>query len=98
LHSLSFGSSSDHLFSSLLNGASLFPFDIKSEGVHRLASWLRKEHITMCHLSPALFRQLANVLSGPEQLPRLRMIRCLERPSLNWTLTFTKRPFHRGLF
>jgi len=48
----------------------------------------------MCHLSPALFRQLANVLSGPEQLPRLRMIRCLERPSLNWTLTFTKRPFH----
>jgi len=98
LHSVSFGSSSDHLFSSLLNGASLFPFDIKSEGVHRLASWLREEHITMCHLSPALFRQLANVLSGPEQLPQLRMIRLSGAPITQLDFDLYKKTFSPRTF
>src|SRR5262245_38313289 len=54
VHSVSFGSSSDNLFSSLLNGASLLPFDIKSEGIQRFANWLREEQITICHLPPAV--------------------------------------------
>ena len=41
LHSLSFHSAHGHLFQSLLNGASLFPYDVKSVGAHRLAEWLR---------------------------------------------------------
>jgi len=38
LHSLSFASGHAHFRISLLNGASLFPFNIKSEGVRHLAS------------------------------------------------------------
>jgi amino acid adenylation domain-containing protein len=80
LHEVSFGSSSNHLYSSLLNGASLFPFDIKSAGIDRLAAWLRDEQITVCHLPPAVFRQLADVLSSQEHLPHLRMIRLSGAP------------------
>ena len=74
LHSVSFGSAYTHLFQSLLNGASLFPFDIKSEGIHRLARWLKEEQITIFHSSPAVFRQLADSLSGQERFPNLRLI------------------------
>ena len=62
LHSLSFASGHAHLRISLLNGASLFPFDIKSEGVHRLAKWLEDEQLTVYHSPPTLFRQLAESL------------------------------------
>ena len=74
LHSLSFHSAHGHLFQSLLNGAALFPFDVKSVGAHRLAEWLRVEQITMCHLPNSVFRQLAETLSGQASLPNLRLI------------------------
>jgi len=59
IHSVSFGSATTHLYQSLLNGASLFPFDLKSEGVQDLARWLGREEITMLHVPPAVFRQHA---------------------------------------
>ncbi|MGH7766081.1 MAG: AMP-binding protein [Candidatus Binatia bacterium] len=72
-HSLSFSSGYRHFFSSLLYGAALFPFDIKSEGPHGLVSWLMEEQITICHLPLAVFRQVAGSLSGRD-LSRLRML------------------------
>lgn len=36
LHSVSFASAHVNLFQSLLTGASLFPFDVKCEGIHQL--------------------------------------------------------------
>lgn len=93
VHFVGFGSASDHLISSLLNGASLFPFDIKSEGVCRLASWLREEQITICHLPPAAFRQLAEVLSDQEKLPRLRMIRLSGAPITRLDFDLYKKNF-----
>jgi amino acid adenylation domain-containing protein len=93
LHSVSFGSSSTHVFSSLLNGAALFPFDLKSEGIHRLAGWLREEEITICHLAPAAFRQLADVLSDQEKLPRLRMIRLSGAPITRADFELYKKTF-----
>ena len=74
LHSLSFHAAHGHLFQSLLNGAALFPFEVKSVGAHRLAEWLRVEQITMCHLPNSVFRQLAATLSGQTSLPSLRLI------------------------
>ena len=35
------------VMSSLLNGAAAFPFDIKEEGVDKLAEWLIKQKITI---------------------------------------------------
>jgi amino acid adenylation domain-containing protein len=74
LHSLAFATGHFHLLLSLLNGASLFPFDVKSSGVHTLAKWLEEEQISLCRLPPSLFRQLAESLSGQENLESLRLI------------------------
>ena len=75
IHSVGFGSAQAHVFQSLLNGGSLFSFDLKSHGIHRLAKWLSEESITVYHSPPAVFRQLAEVIAVEEQLSYLRLIR-----------------------
>jgi amino acid adenylation domain-containing protein len=74
LHSLSAAAAYGHLFSALLNGASLFPFDVRSSGVHRFAQWLREERITVYHSTPAVFRQLGDAVSEQDKLVSLRLI------------------------
>ena len=93
LHSVSFGSSRGHLFQALLNGAALFPYDIKSEGVHRLASWLDAEQITVFHSPPAVFRQLAELLPGQAKLSSLRLIRLSGAPITQRDFDLYKKNF-----
>lgn len=95
LHSVSFHAAHGHLFQSLLNGASLFPFDVKSTGVHRLAEWLREEKITICHLPNSVFRQLAETLSGQTSLPRLRLIHLSGAPMTVLDFNLYKEKFSR---
>jgi amino acid adenylation domain-containing protein len=64
-----------NIFMALLNGASLVPFNVRTEGVTRLATWLRDEKITICLISSALFRNLCEILTGDEEYPDLRLIR-----------------------
>ena len=80
LHSVGFGSAQAHLFQSLLNGASLHGFDLKSEGIHGLAKWLKQESITVYHSPPAVFRQLAEAMPAEEELSSLRLIRLSGAP------------------
>jgi amino acid adenylation domain-containing protein len=80
LHSLSFGSGHGHFFISMLNGASLFPFDVKSDGIDRLAQWLKQEKLTVYHSSPSLFRQLAASLTGKKKLSNLRLVHLSGEP------------------
>jgi acyl-CoA synthetase (AMP-forming)/AMP-acid ligase II/acyl carrier protein len=74
LHSLSFGSADIDLSMALLNGGSLFPLDMKTAGMDGLVNCLREERITVCHLPPAVFRQLPAKLFPREKLPSLRLI------------------------
>ena len=80
LHTIGFGSAQAHLFQSLLNGASLWGFDLKSEGIHRLAKWLNVNRITVYHSPPAVFRQLAETLPQDQRLSDLRLIRLSGAP------------------
>lgn len=75
LHTVGFGSAQAHLFQSLLNGALLCSFDLKSEGIHRLAKWLNEEAITVYHSPPGVFRQLAETIPDGEKCHHLRLIR-----------------------
>ena len=95
LHSVSFGLSLTVLFPSLLNGASLFPFDSKSEGIPRLVGWLIKEQITVWHSSPALFRQFASSVSGQEHLHGLRLINLAGAPRTQLDFDLFKNNFSR---
>jgi amino acid adenylation domain-containing protein len=74
LHSLSFRAAEAHLFGALLNGAALFPLDLKEAGIGNLAAWLNHEGITAYHSIPMVFRQFAQTLTGKLAVPTLRLI------------------------
>jgi amino acid adenylation domain-containing protein len=75
LYSCSLGASVSDIYGALLNGAGLFPFDLKEEGLHQLPDWLMKEDITIYHSVPTVFRHFVSALNGNERFPRLRMIK-----------------------
>jgi amino acid adenylation domain-containing protein len=80
LHSVAFGSGRSDVFFALLNGAALFAFDLKTEGLHRLPRWLNEEQITICHLPPLAFRRLAEHYSALEEPHHLRKLRLSGAP------------------
>jgi amino acid adenylation domain-containing protein len=82
-------------FAALLNGAALFPFDVKSEGVDRLVQHLINEEISLYHSSVTLFRHLVGTLSGNEAFPALRLIRLASQQVLKEDLESYKRHFSR---
>jgi tyrocidine synthetase-3 len=53
------------IFGALLNGATLYPYDIKQEeNLHRLPAWLQKEKITIYHSIPTVYRYFTGLLTG----------------------------------
>ena len=74
---LSFGTGQaiKNIFTVLLNGAALYPLNVREEGAAHLAGWLIREEITVYESSASLFRSLCDALTGREQFPRLRLIR-----------------------
>src|ERR687890_1805224 len=75
LQSYSVAGSVSNMLGALLNGASLFPFDVKAEGLIELADLLVEEEITVYHSVPTVFRQFVNTLTGREEFPELRLVR-----------------------
>jgi acyl-coenzyme A synthetase/AMP-(fatty) acid ligase/acyl carrier protein len=74
IHLVGFGSASTYLYQSLLNGASLFPFDVKTGRVQRMGTWIEETQLTVCHTPPALFRELAESLPEGRKFRNLRLI------------------------
>jgi amino acid adenylation domain-containing protein len=80
LQSCSFSGSVSSLFGALLNGAAVFPCDVRAMGIPALASWLRQEALTIYHSVPSIFRQVA---AAGEEFPAMRVIR-LEGDQASW--------------
>lgn len=80
LWSCSFMASVSAIFGTLLNGAALFPFDIKKNGIHKLAEWLIREEITIYHSVPTVYRNFLASLDGTETFPELRLIKLSGEP------------------
>ncbi len=72
LQSCSFSGSVSNIFGALLNGATLFPFDIQQKSIHKMVAWLNQEAITIYHSVPAIFRAF---LSEDRQFNSIRIIR-----------------------
>jgi amino acid adenylation domain-containing protein len=70
MYSYNFGLSRVPIFGSLLNGAALCFFDLKSEGVGKLAQWLVDQKITYLSLMPSMFRP---VLRDGLKFPDIRI-------------------------
>ncbi|MEL6262772.1 MAG: amino acid adenylation domain-containing protein [Cyanobacteria bacterium J06626_6] len=58
----------------LLNGATLCPFNVKREGLTNLINWLAEEKITIYHSVTTLFRHMNSVLTQANPFPHIRMV------------------------
>jgi amino acid adenylation domain-containing protein len=59
-------------YCALLNGATVFPYDLNIDGPDRLAGWLADNAVTIYHSVPAIFR---SCVAGRGSYPALRYIR-----------------------
>jgi amino acid adenylation domain-containing protein len=75
LTSCSLSASATPLFAALLNGAMVCPFHVRSQGVERLAIWLRERGITIYHAVPTVFRHLARANGDNGVFANVRLIR-----------------------
>lgn len=80
----------------LLNGAAVYPFNIKDEGLARLAEWLGEEEITIYSSVATLFRNFAAALAEREQFPKLRLIYLGGEPIRKTDVELYKRRFFQG--
>jgi amino acid adenylation domain-containing protein len=62
------------LFNAILNGVTLYPLNVKTEGLLALRQLLIEERITILYLTASLFRNFATVLAGNESFDPLRLI------------------------
>ncbi|MGH7832251.1 MAG: AMP-binding protein [Candidatus Binatia bacterium] len=80
LASLSSAQAADDMYTALLNGAGLYPLNIKEEGLAHLKDWLRTESITIYRSSASVFRYFVEALSPDESFPQLRVVRLGSEP------------------
>ena len=87
-----------HVFEALLNGATLYPMDIREEGLVHLADWLIREEITSYQSFPTAFRHFVSTLTGEEQFPKLRLIRLEGEPLYQRDVELYKKHFSSECF
>ncbi|HEY2986331.1 MAG TPA: non-ribosomal peptide synthetase [Candidatus Binatia bacterium] len=73
-HSCSLATSIRNIYSALLNGAALFPYDLNAEGFAPLAEWLRDRRITVLHTLPTTFRHFLGTLAADSAFPAVRVL------------------------
>ena len=59
----------------LLNGAGLYPFNLRHKGVANLTNWLAKEELTIFRMPASVFRQLVGTMEDGENFRKLRLVR-----------------------
>jgi amino acid adenylation domain-containing protein len=72
LQTLSFSGSVSSLFCALLNGATVYPFDLRREGPAALADWISGQELTIYHSVPSIFRLIAG---DGRRFDKLRIVR-----------------------
>lgn len=82
LASCSLAASGSTLFATLLAGATLCPFHVRSRGVERLADWLVEKCITILHTVPTVFRQLGRPGLNQNSFTAMRLVRLGGEPVL----------------
>jgi amino acid adenylation domain-containing protein len=74
LYSPSFLATTRLIFLAGLNGAALFPFNIKEEGLTHFGTWLTQKGITFYCSIPTLFRHFVRTLRDEKAFPSVRLI------------------------
>jgi amino acid adenylation domain-containing protein len=95
LYSFSVNGGAHDIFAALLNGAALFPLDLKEDGFTHLGDWLIEERITIYHSVPTVFRQFVEGLTGQSEFPDIRIIRLGGEPVYKREFDFFKKLFSK---
>ena len=74
VYTLSFNAANMDVFGGLLHGATLCAYDLRVDGLPRLAEWLDRQRITVLHAVPTVFRELGKRLAPGRVLPHLRVV------------------------
>jgi non-ribosomal peptide synthetase component F len=90
-----FNASVREIYGALLNGAELYIYSLKRDGVHHLADWLEEEGITTLYLVPATFRVFLDTLKG-QTFKHLRLVRLGGEAVLKRDLEDFQRHFGEG--
>jgi len=83
------------LFASLLNGASIHPFQPGQEGFNAMANWIEREQITIYHSVPSVFRRFLRTLGPDQVLSSIRAVRLGGEPVFASDVELFRRHFRR---
>jgi amino acid adenylation domain-containing protein len=90
------GSRRGDLYRALLNGAALYPVDLRSEGAAGTVRWMLEEEITVYNSVVSAFRQICDALTGSERFPALRLIKLMGEQVYASDLELYRRYFPPG--
>jgi amino acid adenylation domain-containing protein len=62
------------IFGALLNGASLYPIDLRKEGRRDVCEWMEEERITIYHSTPTVYRYLLSELREEAEFKTIRLV------------------------
>ena len=74
-HACSYANSVRNMYGALLNGATLFPYDLVTEGFAPLAGWTGARGITVINTLPTTFRSFCQTLAPDAVFPTVRILR-----------------------
>ena len=93
LSSYAFDAAVMDIYGAILNGASLYPFDVRVEGLQALAPWIAAHRITVLHATPTLFRAFAATCRRAEDLASVRLVVLGGEPAYRSDFELFKRHF-----
>jgi amino acid adenylation domain-containing protein len=81
------------ILDAILNGAAVYRWNVKEEGLVNLADWVIAEGISMFNSAPTLCRSFMKTLTGNEEFPKLRLIIVTGEPASASDIELYKKHF-----
>lgn len=90
---IGFANSVRTIYTALLNGASLYPIDMRNHGFRELTAWLLDNEISVIRAVPSFFRTFMASVDGSRRFPAVRVLSVGGEPMLQADLAYFNRHF-----